>query len=183
MSRVRGFTLIESVIVIVVMGFAMITITQFLVPQITRSANPHYQTRAAALSQSVMSMMLARAFDEYSDFSGGELRCGEAIAVGTGHEFCSGTDSSVNDLGSDGESIPNYNDVDDYIGCWEPNGTNGCKDLNVLVGDGTGNTTYQNFRLDIQVNYQEMSLVKQVVLTVSALNQTPIELRAYKGNY
>lgn len=183
MSRTRGFTLIESVIVIVVIGFAMITITQFLVPQITRSANAHYQVRAAALSQSVMSTMLSSAFDEYSDFAGGELRCGEGIAAGTPHEFCSGTDSSVNDLGPDGETIPTYNDVDDYIGCWEPNGTNGCQDLNILVGDGAGNTTYQNFRLDIQVTYQEVSLIKQVILTVSAINQTPIELRAFKGNY
>ncbi|KGY07975.1 MULTISPECIES: prepilin-type N-terminal cleavage/methylation domain-containing protein [Vibrio] len=183
MTRARGFTLIESVIVIVVIGFAMITITQFLVPQITRSANPHYQVRAAALSQSVMSMVLARGFDEYSNFAGGELRCGEGAAVGTSHQFCSGMDASVNGLGPDGEVIAAYNDVDDYIGCWEPNGANGCRDLNVLVGDGVGNTTYQNFRLDIQVTYQEPSLIKQIVLTVSALNQTPIELRAYKGNY
>ncbi|MDN3684191.1 type II secretion system protein [Vibrio sinaloensis] len=99
MSKVGGFTLVESIIVIVVMGFAMITISQFLVPQITRSANPHYQTRAAALGQSVMSTILARGFDQYSDFTGGSLRCGEGAAAATNHQFCSGTDVSVNPLG------------------------------------------------------------------------------------
>jgi MSHA pilin protein MshD len=186
MRKSLGFTLIESVIVIVVMGLAMITITQFLVPQIERSANPHYQTRAAALAQSVMSTMLARGFDEYGDFTGGDIRCGEGLAGGTAQQFCSeavDTNPLVNELGDDGEAIPDYNDVDDYIGCWEPDGANGCKDLNLLVGDGSGNTTYRNFRLDIDVTYQEVDLIKHVVLTVSAINQIPIELQAYKGNY
>lgn len=183
MSKVRGFTLVESIIVIVVMGLAMITISQFLVPQITRSATPHYQTRAAALGQSVMSTILARGFDQYSDFTGGSLRCGEGAAAATNHQFCSGTDVSVNPLGDDGEAVTDYNDVDDYIGCWEPEGANGCKDLNVLVGDGVGNTSYRNFRLDVDVVYQEQSLIKRVVLTVSAINQVPIQLQALKGNY
>ncbi|MEH0761276.1 type II secretion system protein [Vibrio sp. 16] len=186
MSSTRGFTLIESVIVIVVMGLAMVTITQFLVPQIARSANPHYQARAAALGQSIMSTVLARGFDQYGDFSGAGLRCGEGAAIGTAHEFCSeetDVNPSINQLGDDGEGIAEYNDVDDYIGCWEPNGANGCKDLNILLGDGLGNTTYANFRVDIAVSYQELDLLKRVELTISALNQAPIELHAYRGNY
>ncbi|WP_117236129.1 type IV pilus modification PilV family protein [Vibrio maerlii] len=172
MIRGKGFTLIESIIVIVVMGLAMVTITSFLVPQVSRSADPHYQARASALGQSVMSLILARSFDENSDRSGGELRCGEVTA-----EPCSTT------LGDNGEaSVDLYNDVDDYKGCWEPNSANNCKDLNALVGEA-GTTTYRNFRLDIDVTYETVDQLKRIDLTVSASNQTPINLSAYRGNY
>lgn len=175
----RGFTLIESVIVIVVMGLAMITIVNFLAPQISRSGDPHYQTRSAALGKSVMSLILARGFDDNSDFSGSQLRCGEGAAAGTSQENC----TLEADFGAEiGEVIARYDDVDDYIGCWEPAGTNGCNDLNTLIGEN-GATTYRNFRLDIDVTYQTVDLLKRINLTISASNQAPIVLDAYRGNY
>ena len=75
MTQARGFTLIESIVVIVVMGIAMLTITSFLVPQVSRSADPHYQTRAAALGQSVMTLILARKFDQFTGNLGGFPLC------------------------------------------------------------------------------------------------------------
>ncbi|RTZ14317.1 type II secretion system protein [Vibrio aquaticus] len=179
MNRLKGFTLIESVIVIVIMGIAMLTITSFLVPQITRSADPHYQTRAAALGQSAMSMILARGFDQQSDFIGGAIRCSSSDIGSTN---CTGTTGSSIPLGPDsGETIATYNDVDDYIGCWEPNGTNSCQDLNLLVGDSA--TTYHNVRLDVEVVYQDAPSLKQITMTVSASNQQPLTFVALRGNY
>lgn len=105
MRKGRGFTLIESIIVMVILAFAMITISNFLVPQIARSANPHYQVRAAALGQSVMSIILARGFDENSDFNGGDIRCGETALSGAA---CS------SELKNEETEIISYNDVDDY---------------------------------------------------------------------
>ena len=175
MKKTHGFTLVECIIVMVIMALAMITMSKFLVPQVTRSSNPHYQTRAAALGQSVMATILARGFDHNSDFKGGEVRCGE-VALG-------GADCSLV-LGSEEAEVSLYNDVDDYIGCWIPDGalaTNGCKDLNALVGDS--DTTYHNFRLDIEVTQPRINQVKHIVLTISAPNQTPIVLHADKGNY
>ncbi|WP_372047236.1 type IV pilus modification PilV family protein [Vibrio atlanticus] len=174
-AKERGFTLIESVIVIVVMGLAMMTIINFLVPQIERSGDPHYQTRSAALGQSVMSIILARGFDENSDFGGGELRCGEGSATCTLQA----------DFGPDNtEIIALYNDVDDYHGCWEPDADAAslCRDLNELIGED-GATTYSNYRLDIDVTYQTVDQLKRINLTISALNYSPIVLDAYRGNY
>lgn len=180
MSNARGFTLIESVIVIIVMGLAMATITNFLVPQITRSADPHYQTRAAALGQSVMSLILARGFDQQSDFSGGAVRCS---SLDVGSLPCSGTAGSTLTLGPDGETIPNYNDVDDYSGCWEPNPNTGsaCQNLNTLLNDPDG--SYRNFRLDIEVSYQTVPSLKLITLRVSAGSQPPLTFTALRGNY
>ena len=43
MIRSRGFTLIESIVVIIVLGIAMVTISSFLAPQVASSADPQYQ--------------------------------------------------------------------------------------------------------------------------------------------
>lgn len=174
-AKERGFTLIESVVVIVVMGLAMMTIINFLAPQISRSGDPHYQTRSAALGQSVMSMILARGFDENSDFDGGELRCGEGAAAGIN---C----TAEANFGPEEADIALYNDVDDYIGCWEPGATNGCRDLTLLLGEN-GVTTYNNYRLDVDVTYQIVDQLKRINLTITASNYSPIVLDAYRGNY
>ncbi|WKY58358.1 type II secretion system protein [Vibrio sp. SNU_ST1] len=174
-AKERGFTLIESVVVIVVMGLAMMTIINFLAPQISRSGDPHYQTRSAALGQSVMSMILARGFDENSDFDGGEFRCGEgASGVNCTVEAIFGPDRT--------EAIAQYNDVDDYDGCWEPGATNGCRDLTLLLGEN-GVTTYNNYRLDVDVTYQIVDQLKRINITITASNYSPIVLDAYRGNY
>ncbi|MCG9584453.1 prepilin-type N-terminal cleavage/methylation domain-containing protein [Vibrio tubiashii] len=181
MTQARGFTLIESIVVIVVMGIAMLTITSFLVPQVSRSADPHYQTRAAAMGHSVMTQILARKFDENSGDQGGRPRCSSSDA---GALVCSGpTGPRAFGIDADqGETNSNpdtYNDVDDFHGCWEPLATYGCRDLNLLVG---GNS-YLNFRVDVEVTYAELNRLKRIQLTVSASNQTPIVLNAYRGNY
>ncbi|KLN65407.1 MULTISPECIES: type IV pilus modification PilV family protein [Vibrio] len=176
MTHSRGFTLVESVIVIVVMGIAMLTISSFLVPQISRSADPHYQTRAAALGQSVMTQILARKFDQNSGNQGGIPRCSSTDA---GSTPCTAIGSFGIDTGETNNNPDAYNDVDDFHGCWEPLGANSCRDLNLLVGG----TTYLNFRVDVAVTYAVTNQLKRIRLTVTASNQTPIVLNAYRGNY
>ena len=55
----RGFTLLEAVIVIIILGFAMITYSAFLAPQLAQSGDYHYFSRTSALGQSVMTDMLS----------------------------------------------------------------------------------------------------------------------------
>ncbi len=176
--KIRGFTLIESIVVMVVLGIAMVTISSFIVPLVTRSADLHYQARAAALGQSLMTQILARGFDHNSDFNGGELRCGEGQSAGTPHANC----SSV--MGAESESPQQFNDVDDYQGCWIPGGGNGCSDLNLLVGDSQ--TSYNNFRVDIAVDYAAgfaPNSLKQINMVIHASRQQPLQFTAFRGNY
>ncbi|WP_047047431.1 type IV pilus modification PilV family protein [Vibrio mexicanus] len=186
MRRTRGFTLIESVIVIIVMGIAMITMSSLLSPQLARSGDPHYQTRAAALGQSLMTQILARSFDEESDQNGGAIRCSSSDL---GQEPCSEATGSTRVLGSDGEDPEDYDDVDDYIGCWEPEGINGCGDLNRLLSgtDTPGATTYKNFRVEIDVVYNNIDYpdwsMKRVDMTIQASNQPELNFSGYRGNY
>ncbi|SDH36128.1 MSHA pilin protein MshD [Vibrio xiamenensis] len=175
MKRIRGFTLVESIIAMVIMGIAMVTIASFLLPQVLRSADPYYQTRATELGQSVMAQMLSRGFADNSDFDGGDTRCGDDNGVCT---VPLGAD--------DGESEPNdFNDVDDYIGCWVPSGSSECGDLNLLTKDN-GENSYQNFRVEISVSADsnfDAQTMKRIDLAIITPNQPTINLRAFRGNY
>lgn len=189
MRKQLGMTLAEMIIAIVLMGVAMVAFTSFLVPQIRDSAMPHYQTRATALGQSFMSQILARGFDENSDFDGGLLRCGES-ALGA-------SDCSTN-LGPDSdESIPeNFNDVDDYIGCWStPTTVSQCQgtsrgNISDILGTSSEDK-YRNFRVEVGVAYDNLTNTpptgiteyKKVTITIFASNAQPLTLTAIRGNY
>lgn len=188
MMRQRGFTLIESIVVMVIIGLAMVTLVSFLYPQVERSAAPHYQTRAANLGQSMMSQLLALGFDEHSDFDGGFLRCGEE-----GAESCTSPES----LGRDDEATPDeFNDVDDYIGCWYSDSASDCSSAssayplaNVLGQDVSAN--YRHFTVTVAVSYAGSSYqpvaavteLKQIRLTVNTGGYGQYQFVAYRGNY
>lgn len=193
-----GMTLIEMVIAIVLIGIAMIAYTSFLVPQLRDSATPHYQTRAAALAQSFMSQILARGFDENSDFDGGVIRCGEGDA-GTRQEECTQPDGLGEDSGENSSS--DFNDVDDYIGCWStPTTVNKCQgkergNISDILGEDSGDS-YKNFRVEVKVAYYDITTndsaptestiitpYKKVTLTIYSSNTQPLSLSAFRGNY
>ncbi len=176
----KGFTLVESIIAMVIIGFAMVTLISFLYPQVERSATPHYQTRAANLGQSLMSQILARGFDEKSDFDGGFVRCGES--------GISCTDSS--DLGRDGsETLPSqFNDVDDYIGCWWTDSVSDCGSVtptsqlsNILGVDSV--SKYTHFTVIVDVAYTHSGSMKKVDLTINIGRYGEFEFVGYRGNY
>ncbi|WP_423839907.1 prepilin-type N-terminal cleavage/methylation domain-containing protein [Vibrio mytili] len=193
MNKIRGMTLIEMIIAIVLMGIAMVAFTSFLVPQLRDSATSHYQTRAAALSQSFMSQILARGFDENSDLAGGLIRCGENGVSCT----------EVNKLGVDEkpdgsrEATPSdFNDIDDYIGCWStPTTVSQCQGTNRgNISDILGTSSedkYRNFRVEVGVTYDNLTDTpptgiteyKKVTITIFASNAQPLTLTAIRGNY
>ncbi len=70
MIRSRGFTLIKYCWLSSLEHCDEVTITSFLTPQLASSADPQYQNRSVALGQSLMNQILARGFDEHSDFDG-----------------------------------------------------------------------------------------------------------------
>lgn len=202
MRKVRGMTLIEMIIAIVLMGIAMVAFTSFLVPQIRDLANPHYQTRASALAQSFMSQILARGFDQWSDFDGGLIRCGEPKDNPHPNNPLNLCSSS---LGVDtlyGEELSNpssFNDVDDYMGCWYTDGTeSSCDDkysdkhyqLKNVLGNAM-QSDYKNFRVEVDVNYvkengsasTDITDYKRITMTIYAGQAQSLTLSAVRGNY
>ncbi|EGR3221962.1 type II secretion system protein [Vibrio parahaemolyticus] len=181
-KTLRGMTLIEMIIAIVLMGIAMVMFSTALIPQIKDASTSHYQSRAIALGHSMMSQILARNFDHYYDDNGGMLRCGES-----GADACSL-------LGRDGEALPSaFNDVDDYIGCWYTENTqNSCPSgiekyqLSDVVGN-SADSSYINFRVEVAVKTTELEgsvpKMKQVKLDIFAGSALAISLVGYRGNY
>lgn len=134
--RQSGFTLIEGIITIVILGIAMVTLTSFLFPQVERSAAPYYQARAAAIGNAFLNEILSRKFDENSDpFGDSKVRCDEEGPEGKSYH-CTKPDgdgiwpldkeSEYFDYVVPGGSLPAgkglvvavANDVDDFHGCW-----------------------------------------------------------------
>jgi len=107
LSKSKGFTLIETIVGIVVLAISFSLITTLIFPLTEQSADQLHQIRAAELGQSMLNEIQNKAFDEKSDKAGGIIRCGE-----------SGVTCTTNaDLGADGtEARKAYDDVDDYNG-------------------------------------------------------------------
>ncbi|HAS6198879.1 TPA: prepilin-type N-terminal cleavage/methylation domain-containing protein [Vibrio vulnificus] len=188
MKKHQGMTLIESIVAMVLIAVAMVTLTSLLFPNVKNSAAPHYQTRAIALGQGFMSQILARGFDHHSNFDGGGFRCGEQGSSCT----------AAGSLGAEELHVADYNDVDDYIGCWYTANTQSqCpagtiqKSLADVFGS-TMDSEYPNFRVEVNVFYDEgmdggddgdIGVLKRIEMQIYAGQHGPYPLVAYKGNY
>ncbi|MDN3680409.1 prepilin-type N-terminal cleavage/methylation domain-containing protein [Vibrio tapetis subsp. quintayensis] len=187
----KGFTLIESIVAIVVLGISMTVLTTVLYPQIENSASSHYQVRASALAQGMMTDILSRSFDHVGDINGGIWRCDE-----TGYSTCSVV------LGAEtGEEPKDFNDVDDYIGCWYTNDVSrsSCdslpeRSLKDILGQDIS-AKYPNFRVEVKVEHDNQGsltpapqpagkkIFKLITLTVYPGKYGEYRFVAHRGNY
>ncbi|MEZ9304176.1 MSHA biogenesis protein MshD [Vibrio breoganii] len=200
-KKSAGFTLIESIIAIVILGIALITLTSFLFPQIAQSAKPFYEVRASALANSLMTEILSRNFDENSDHNGGYYRCGESDYIDDDGKIITCTTElgpDGNEVDSDGKRFPEFfNDVDDYIGCWysTPQSQTACRldeagSLTDIFGNDIADD-YLGFRAEVEVVYDndtrlgvtDKDLFKRVTVTITASQYGDFKFSAYRGNY
>jgi MSHA pilin protein MshD len=115
-SLQQGFTLIETIVGIVVLSIAFSIFTTLIYPLANQSAEQVHQIKAAELGQSMINEILGKAFDENAEMSGGFYRCGEdqnndGEIKATDKETC----SDVLDNEEAGEREL-FDDVDDYNG-------------------------------------------------------------------
>lgn len=174
----QGFTLVELVVGIVVLGFAVVMLAVLFFPQAQRSAEPLLQTRAAGLGQALMLEIMSKSFDEHSDRSGGLLRCGETDAPAC---------TPANAFGPDaGETRDQYNDIDDYHGL-----NNATAPLSNALGQAIGHR-YNNYDYAIEVCYYQLetqscsasvTAYKQVTVMITTPLGQQIEFAAIRGNY
>jgi len=103
----QGFTLIEIVITIVILGAVAGILVPFLTA-ITHSPDPVIRERAISLGQAMMDEIMAKRWDEITPMGGGPLRTNESARGATWA-------TPVTTLGADaGEDRTTYDDVDDY---------------------------------------------------------------------
>jgi MSHA pilin protein MshD len=171
----RGFTLIETIVGIVLLSIVFSIFTTLIYPLANQSAEQVHQIRAAELGQSMINEILGKAFDDNSDMSGGLIRCGEAGVLCT----------AANKLTFEaGENRTSYDDVDDY---------NGLNDIESSLGDGL-NTIYTGFQVNVQVvtdsDYDGDSdsndnnfTAKLITVTITTPQQFDFVFSAYKANF
>ena len=137
----RGFSLISIVLSIILMSFALLTVTTSLVPKSQQNVELIYSAKAAELGFAVMDEVLSRQFDHNSGPNGGLPVCEP-----TKEPFCTTPD----ELGPDEEANEDkttrtlYNDVDDFDGL--------SGNVQDVLGDDLG-SVYPNFSISISVFY------------------------------
>ncbi|WP_282114460.1 prepilin-type N-terminal cleavage/methylation domain-containing protein [Pseudoalteromonas arctica] len=179
--KVKGFTLIELIIGIVMFAIALSIITALIAPQAKRSAEPIIALRASEFGQSLMNEIQSKSFDEHSDRSAPFRRCGETTL---GAEPCTAEgDLGVDNLGAGLETRTSYNDVDDYIALSNQPITNSL---------GEVLSQYSDFNLVVTVEYDsdfnELTIndgttFKRITIEVTSTLGEVYGFSAYKGNY
>lgn len=127
-QKTSGFTLIELIITIIIMGFAALIIIPYF-SAVSHSPDPVLREKAIALGQAMMDEILAKKWDENSPNGGGPICTTNESGTGRGNgsytldcTFPPSLDPQATipaSLGLDGETANAndrtlWNDIDDY---------------------------------------------------------------------
>lgn len=161
----RGFSLVESILTIAIIGVALVVLVSAWGQTAKRSADPFWQAKAAYLGQAYIEEILTKSFDENTPV-GGQPACTSAT--------CSTT------LGPESEVRGVYDDVDDY------NGLNEAPSENAL---GVVRPEYNNYRVAVTVSYAGGEIgrpnhtVKKIEVRVTPPGEQMQRYTVYRGNY
>jgi MSHA pilin protein MshD len=101
-----GFTLIETVIVIALVGAMMAGMTALFMNNVGHSHRPYLRQKALAVANAFMDEIVRKRWNEATPLGGGCVNTGASCAGGAG----------VVAIGADGETRATYDDIDDYHG-------------------------------------------------------------------
>lgn len=179
-SKVKGFTLLETIVGIVVLAIALSVLTSFIYPIATQSASQLHQVRAAELAQSILNEIQSKAFDDNSDMAGGLVRCGE-ISAPSGCSIVMGPETHSGVV----ETRVNFNDVDDYNGLNYSAG-------NIRNSQGQLLSLYLGYSMSIVVcndaNYDgscagNNSTAKLITITIKTPTDFSLNFSTYRVNF
>jgi MSHA pilin protein MshD len=141
-SREKGFSLIELVITIVVLGIALSALTASLFSGVGRNADPLWQSKATQLSQAYLDEILSMRYQESSPLGGGSI--GSCAEEGI-------------EAGETSRSL--FDDVDDYDGLSET--------ADFL--DTTTASSYAGYTVSIAVTCDDFSInSKLIAVTITS---------------
>jgi len=166
-----GFTLVELIVTMMIMSFAVLGITYALSFAFSHQSDGLWQARSVALAQSYIEEIMARRYDENSPL-GGVPPCSLATVA------CSA-------VGNDGETRATFDDVDDYHGLDE----SPPRDADDAVRAG-----YTGYRVQVQVAYADAGQIaglglddttdaKVITVTVTPPVASPMSFPVVRGNF
>ncbi len=145
-SPQSGFTLIEMIITIVILGFSSLILLPFF-SSIGHSPDPLVRTRAVDLGQSLMDEIIAKRWDNNTPNGGGPLKTLESNRVPGAPDATLAASLGV-DTGE--TSREEFNDIDDFNGYSETSGTFHDHDNNIF--------TLTGYQRSVQVKYIDSTL-------------------------
>lgn len=133
MMRHNGFTLIETLIFIIVVGIGVAGIAQLYVTNVKESATPLVRERSSALAKAFMDEIMAKRWDENTPVGGGCVESGSNSCTNycaalsdaqCSHSKCSLTvpgncepaATASGTIGAEEANRSEWDDVDDYHG-------------------------------------------------------------------
>ena len=153
----KGFSLIELVITIVVLGIALSALTSSIFTGVGRNADPLWQSKATQLSQAYLDEILSMRYQEDSPLGGG--------AVNTC--FASGSEA-----GETNRSL--YDDVDDY------------DDLSETADflDTTTPSNYSGYTVSIEVTCNDVATnSKLIAVTITSPSNQNLVFSVIRGDF
>lgn len=163
MKNNKGFSLIELVITIVVLGIALSALSSSLFNSVGRNADPLWQSKASQLSQAYLDEILAMRYQDSSPLGGGAINgCAE-----DGPEA-----GEVGDRNS-------FDDVDDYNGLTET--------ANFLDSSINSVSTYSDYSVSITVRCKDhlngnSNYSKLIVLTITSPTKQQLVFSAFRAD-
>lgn len=179
MRSQRGFSLVEIVIFIVIVGVAISAMVSIFSTNVVHSHEPLLRQKAVTLANFYMDEILRKKWNEASPAGGG--------CVNTGSGSCPAGPAAIA-IGTDGDGRADFDDIDDYNGLANnpPQDQNGVAltdfngySVSVAVTTGPAWDPLTNAARDVNAND---ALRIQVNVAVAATNET-ITLIAYRSNF
>ena len=199
-KKVRGFTLIEIIIGIVVLSIALTGGLSLLISQVDAYRDPLIKEKSVQIAKRVVHEIQIRAYDEKSDIGGGIFRCSETVG-GISLGVCSAEAEYGTDPGE--LMLDTLDDVDDFDTAklclsLKLSGSYSCSDNNYLpvvyffsdAADETAqkkyNDYYAGFLVKIEVVPAQISgdadSAKKITVTVRQSDGLEIEYSFIKAN-
>lgn len=165
-----GFTLIELIMTIVLLGFTLTLLVPFF-QAIEHSSDPIVRERTVALGQALMDEILSRRWDENTRVGGGPICTSEsgtgrgATVYGTALDCGSGTPPFASAVGSDeGTNRQLYDDVDDY--------NDMAAESDTFQDQANVSFTFPGYSRSVQVDYVDSNATTIDKSSASASNTT-----------
>ncbi|RLV59037.1 type II secretion system protein [Parashewanella curva] len=158
----HGFTLIELVVGMMVLGIGLVLMATMLYPQADRAAENLHRMRAAELAQSVMNEIWSKRYDPKTG-EGGIPRC-----TPTGNDECTVS-------GTSGNSRSDFNNLNDYAGLDQ--------DDTMLGSSKKYADLYPNFKLNVSISSNNPAVSKIITITVTTPLNEAIRFTAIRSNY
>lgn len=181
MHNVKGFSISQSILGIVIMSIGVVSLNASLYPIVTRSVEPIHMTKASFLAASMTRVIVSKPFDETSKSTEDGKRCNETDAPPC---------TSASALGAEhGETNRDlFDDIDDYHGFSLAG--------NEIIGlNSTDSFAYNDYRVTVSVAYDgdldgsinesgitEM-IAKRIDIKVSTPSNDNLDFSVYAFNH